>query len=681
MSKWKTWQIMLLIAACILMNFGGRLLAKGVLTGGMDWPVWLDCFGTVLAAYAGGPVCGALTGLTSGLMYSIGYGSGYTYVYSLIGVVIGITAGLVAKAVKLDTISGAVSAGGLSALLAILIAIPLNVIYNGGKIGNTFGDGVMGYLNERGVPGALSMALGECYVDFLDKILTFLLLYAVIHIVRKLRKKMAGSDKEEAEEEEGKEGEENGENPNPAGETALLALAAFLFLAAGAAGTRSVSAEEVPAEETIDYNRYVQTVYNNQNGLPCSGANAIAETSDGILWIGTYAGLYRYNGREFRQMDFGGKIRNVNCLFVDMEGRLWVGTNDSGLAIVINEELVNIIDQEQGLPANSVRSICQDSDGYYYIGTSGSLEILSLNGGLKRVNAIREINYAVSFTADHYGRTAAVTSDGRLFILERRQIVCSQRLVKDAVNSDQYECCEFDPEGHLLAGSSGNQLFTYDISEGYFKVSEVRSCGKLNTIKDIFFTKDGILFLSADNGLAYRTKDDVLESITVNDFDSSIDNGLMDYQGNMWFVSSRLGVLRLSPSVFKDIYGTAGLESRVVNTIALWNKKYYFGTDRGLDVVNEVCRDAIPDKLRDEFDGVRIRCLYVDDAKSLWLCTHGKGLYEIEEDGTEHHYNSENSTVGDKMRVVIQLSDGTILAGGENGISFIRDHEDRKSVV
>lgn len=80
------------------------------------------------------------------------------------------------------------------------------------------------------------------------------------------------------------------------------------------------------------YNGYVHTVYSSDNGLPCGEANDIVQTKDGILWVGTYAGLYRYNGSEFRWMDFDS-VRNVNCLFADEEGRLWIGTNDNGVSI------------------------------------------------------------------------------------------------------------------------------------------------------------------------------------------------------------------------------------------------------------------------------------------------------------------------------------------------------------
>lgn len=61
------------------------------------------------------------------------------------------------------------------------------------------------------------------------------------------------------------------------------------------------------------YNTYVQTIYNDGNGLPGGKANDIAQTKDGILWVGTYGGLYRYNGSRFRWMNEYESVKNVNA--------------------------------------------------------------------------------------------------------------------------------------------------------------------------------------------------------------------------------------------------------------------------------------------------------------------------------------------------------------------------------
>ena len=59
---------------------------------------------------------------------------------------------------------------------------------------------------------------------------------------------------------------------------------------------------------------------------------------------------YRYNGNEFYLMNSIKSIKTVRCLYVDNENRLFVGTNDEGLSILINENVANVIDEDDGLP-------------------------------------------------------------------------------------------------------------------------------------------------------------------------------------------------------------------------------------------------------------------------------------------------------------------------------------------
>ena len=163
--------------------------------------------------------------------------------------------------------------------------------------------------------------------------------------------------------------------------------------------------------------------------------------------------------------------------------------------------------------------------------------------------------------------------------------------------------------------------------------------------------------------------------INTNNFNNSIDNMLYDYQGNLWFTSSRLGLLRLAKSPFTDIYGSIGMDRRVVNAIVSWQDKYYIGTDKGLDVVDKTCSEEIENSLTRALDGKRIRCMYVDDDGHLWVCTYGNGLMEFAPNGQSWEYNAENGSFGSRARIVNGLSDGTILAAGDTGISFIKDHE------
>ena len=64
MKKWKNHQITAFIIMCIIVNFAGKFIAEKA-----ELPLWLDSIGTVMAAYALGPVVGAITGATVNLAY------------------------------------------------------------------------------------------------------------------------------------------------------------------------------------------------------------------------------------------------------------------------------------------------------------------------------------------------------------------------------------------------------------------------------------------------------------------------------------------------------------------------------------------------------------------------------------------------------------------------------------
>ncbi len=650
MKKWKTWQIVLFIALCICLNVGGKLIAVN-----LELPLWADSFGTALSAYVAGPICGAMVGLTGNLSYCMV--NRLSAVYSITSIALGLIIGIAAQRKWFDRFYGFMKAASLAMVTALIVSVPVNLLFDNGYTGNKWGDGVIEYLLDRSWPPVLCSITGQLAIEFADKVLTIALVYIIIRI-RQFK--------------EGQEHEKQIQTGSVKAAAKLLYLPLILSLLVPA----YVDAENETTKEDTDYNDYVQSVYSSNNGLPCGEANDIAQTSDGVLWIGTYAGLYRYNGREFRWVDGYESVKNVNCLYVDEEGRLWIGTNDNGLSIVIREKIANVLDQEDGLPSNSVRCIIRATDGYYYVGTTSSMQIIIMNNGLKAANTLEEINYADSITADRKGHVATIASGGRLFLLSNGNIQSSLQLPDE---QEVFNCCAFAPDGTLMVGTSTNHIYCYDISGDDFKEIKVISCADVNSINNLNYLEDGTLFISTDSGISYIDGGGY-HKLNTNDFNNSIDNMLYDYQGNLWFTSSRLGLLRLTKSPFKDIYGSIGMERRVVNAIVFWQNKYYIGTDKGLDVVDKACHRQINNDMTAELDGKRIRCMYVDNNDHLWICTYGSGLMEYSAYGEVWAYNADSGSFGNRARIVTGLSDGTIMAAGDTGISFIKDHKVTKTI-
>ncbi len=677
----------LLILLFLALNLGGNQLASE-----QNWPIWLDSVGTVLCAYLFGPVCGIIVGVTFNLLLTILYE--VPWYYAAVSIMIALVVGIAAKRKKLDTLLDTLTTGAMLAATVTITAYPINLLKTtGASTGNEWGDAVMGFLGEAGIPTWAGVLIGDMYVELMDKLLILIAMFIIVRIVRYILNRVRAQ-----REQRGKKG------GRKAVRAASLLLCAAVALTAAAGWTASGRADTAALKTsgTADYNNYVKTIYSTSNGLPIGKTNDIAMTKDGILWIGTYAGLYRYNGREFQQMNEFESVRNVNCLYVDEEGRLWIGTNDNGLSIMINEEIVNVIDKDRGLPANSVKSIIRSTDGYYYIGTTAGTQVLTLNTGLQRVGIIPEVICANHLAADKDGNVAAVTQEGILYLLRKGKVVTSIRREED---KPVFTTCAFEPDGTLLAATAGDNIHHFRL-DGY-SLTELgyRECIGLNNIKTLLRLDNGELFICADNGIAHTaaedpcrthyenksaiSREDDYERIFIEGFNNSIDNMLLDYQGNLWFTSSRLGLLRMAPSDFLDLYGSIeGMESRVVNAVVEWEGVCYIGTDKGMDAVDKDAKkhiksgNALLDLLPMDVENPnRIRCMMVDRNNHLWICTYSRGLFEVEPDGETHCYDQKSGTFEDKTRVVAQLSDGTIAAGGNNMLCFFREGGSKPEVT
>lgn len=514
---------------------------------------------------------------------------------------------------------------------------------------NYWGDGMIELLQHLKQPRFIQIIVGEFYVDFVDKVITLGALFYSIRIYRMIKKYL----------------------PNflVLHESSKTLLVVFLILAFGFIFPSQAYAS------SKNFDSYIKTVYNNTNGLPGGVANDIASTSDGILWIGTYAGLYRHNGKEFRLMNEYESIKTVRCLYVDDDGRLFVGTNDNGLSILINEEITDVLTEKNGLPSDSVRCITSASDGRYYIGTSAELAVVEINDGIRIVAKEPDVSSALRLTADSEGHVAAVTSSGKLIILQNSKVTGTA-----SAYDEKFISAEFSDDGKLFAATESNKIFVFSIKdENNLQFLQTINCGSMNHINSLSFYEN-VLFLCSDSGVGYvdYKKDNSFHLVDTDLFNNSIDNMIEDYQGNLWFSSSRLGLLRMCETAFAEIYLSAGFSEAVVNTVIKFNNKIYFGTDEGLSMIDVESGEPEENELTKKMKGLRIRCLMQDSKNRMWVCTYTKGLYCMNKAGKIEAFETDTEQ---QFRVLLELSDGTIAAAGKKGITFLKNGEVTKRLT
>jgi signal transduction histidine kinase/ligand-binding sensor domain-containing protein len=146
----------------------------------------------------------------------------------------------------------------------------------------------------------------------------------------------------------------------------LCILAAILTFCGKAAFPQS-------AESTLQQLNH--RTFTATDGAPMD-VNALAQTPDGILWIGSRDGLTRFDGSRFVSYPQVGEEplqqNNIDSLFVSPDGSLWIGFRPVGVA-VLKEGRVNNYSEVDGLPNGSVAQFAQDRQGGVWAATRTGL--------------------------------------------------------------------------------------------------------------------------------------------------------------------------------------------------------------------------------------------------------------------------------------------------------------------
>ena len=121
--------------------------------------------------------------------------------------------------------------------------------------------------------------------------------------------------------------------------------------------------------------QFYHTSWTVKEGAP-SQINALAQTNDGYLWLGTATGLYRFDGVLFEHyMPLSGGAfpsKNIYSLFASPEGGLWIGFRYGGVSFLNHGQLTNYSESE-GLPPGRVQSFANNNDGTIWMAAAGGL--------------------------------------------------------------------------------------------------------------------------------------------------------------------------------------------------------------------------------------------------------------------------------------------------------------------
>jgi signal transduction histidine kinase/ligand-binding sensor domain-containing protein len=110
--------------------------------------------------------------------------------------------------------------------------------------------------------------------------------------------------------------------------------------------------------------RIIHQSWTFKEGAP-EAVEALAQTTDGYLWLGGQSGLFRFDGIRFElfRSPFGDQLpsTNVSALFAPRTGGLWIGYRFGGFSLLRNGKLTNFVDLPS--PTGTVNGFAQDRHG------------------------------------------------------------------------------------------------------------------------------------------------------------------------------------------------------------------------------------------------------------------------------------------------------------------------------
>ncbi len=447
-------------------------------------------------------------------------------------------------------------------------------------------------------------------------------------------------------------------------------------------GLMFTAASVTAAAETTQ--SYVIKVYNDRSGLPTGEANDVVQTPDGYIWIGSYAGLIRYDGTDFRNFSEEGALLSstVRSLYVDSSGRLWIGSNDMGVFYMENESFV----RPEGQPEDSfltIRYFTEAENGDIYVSTSSGLAKIS-DGVMSVFETPELVGQTVYSTAiDNFGRIWCTTNSGCCVINPDGTLVTI--LVSSVIFSggENIYSLTSGNNGEIWCGSDSNIL------------AEVYCKGKGFTKDDIeityhetgnVFTHDNLERLS-DGGIAVNGlrgfglfRDNGFIEFGENENASSIEGSCLDYEGNIWLASSTNGVIKYTSGCFSSPNNTAGISGKALNTIVGQGGNYYMGTDKGLIICSESWQ-PVTNELTGILNGQRVRHIIGDSKGNVWIASYSDFpvICYDPDTGSITEYNTEDGLADRSARVLLEMSDGSIAVGMQNGLSIISPNGEIKS--
>ncbi|WP_160115031.1 sensor histidine kinase [Bryocella elongata] len=407
---------------------------------------------------------------------------------------------------------------------------------------------------------------------------------------------------------------------------------------------------------------YARTIWRATDGLPEDTVQAIAESTQGELWIATTGGLSLFDGARIRAFSPDSISRmganSVFSLLVEKDGTVWAGTEGAGLIRIHGGE-VKLFSASDGLTDGFIRRVLRDRRRRLWVGTDDGL-FVQQGQRFVRFDATGNVpRMAVhGLTEDAQGRVWAggselicIAPDGKVTSFE----------VPGEYSESRVKTILQTQDGSVWVGTVGGLAVLK--GDRFTPLPGLHA-----TVRTMLQTQDGTLWIGTIGNGLWRWRNGVLAEITPHGLlpSETILSLCQDSSSQLW-IGTQNGMVRLNSTPVHVLSLPRGSDSDFETLSGDTRGVVYVAAQKLYRIEDGAARE---EKLP-ELGPVSVRNVFTSREGERWIGTDGGGAYRISPSVAVLHYSAPRELTNNFIRAFLESRDSAIWIATDEGLSSI----------
>ncbi|WP_228850928.1 two-component regulator propeller domain-containing protein [Aegicerativicinus sediminis] len=398
----------------------------------------------------------------------------------------------------------------------------------------------------------------------------------------------------------------------------------------------------------VKYDSNQLEIYGIEQGFQFSNVQSIFEDSKGRLWVG--------DNNDLTFIDFEAKLIHVfvglfpagdrtYTIFEDNQGKIWAGGWFTGLKIIdLDNKEAKLFSVDQGLQDNGILNIDVDAENNVWINTRQGINILNFEKGSNTVinkDSKYPISGGSSFLRDNKGNLFIGHNDG-LYILNPNKTSITF-YTRDNINDNFGGIIRIiqDHEDNYWLGTFQGNLFSLNLDQNLFE--NFKLGGQQSAIiYNIVEGNNGLIWFSNVNGGGIY----YLDRYGYRPGNFNATNGLED--GNVW------------------------------GTLEDYTGKVWIGTYNGIDIYNPNTGNVQHLSPNDGLIAARATGLMEDSNNRIWSYSTFEGINIIDQQNGTIQHLLDSRFFNDDFNIseILEINPNEFVLGSFGGEIYLLNEND-----